>query len=544
MKYPRDARLRGKLVASFVLVAFVAGIVGFIGTSKINMLAKEAEEMFTCNTEPLGTFGLVAIGFQKARVNVRGMILDDSPQRAQANAKTIAKLYGEIDDQLTELEKTLESGEVRKQFTTLRDLIKEYGPVRDEIVTATLAGDRVTALDIMRTQGLSYERKIDDAIKKIFDMKIAAAKQRNELNAATARSATIQMALFAVAGMVIAVIFGLFTARQITAPLLKVVEFARAIAQGDLAHHLDVNQRDETGQLAEAVNTMADRLNRLIAGVAENATQVAAAAGQLTANAEQMATGAEQVAAQTGTVATASEEMAATSTEIAASCSTAAEEARRASETAEKGSEVIRHTVGEMTRIAERVRETAKTVESLGTRSDQIGEIIGTIEDIADQTNLLALNAAIEAARAGEQGRGFAVVADGVRALAERTTKATKEIGAMIKAIQQETKGAVTSMELGVREVERGTSEAAESGKALGAILEQVGGVTMQVNQIATAAEQQTATTSEISGNIQQITDVVQETARGAQDTAAAARQLSNLSGELQHLIGQFHLAS
>lgn len=227
---------------------------------------------------------------------------------------------------MTEFEKTLETSEGKKQFAILRDLIKEYGPVRDDIVTATLAGDRETALDIMRTQGLAYERKIDEAIKKVFDMKIAVAEQRNELNAATARSATIQMAVFAIAGMVIAVIFGLFMARQITAPLLKVVEFARAIAQGDLAHHLHMNQKDETGQLADAVNTMADRLNRLIAGVADNATQVAAAAGQLTANAEQMATGAEEVAAQTGTVATASEEMAATSTEIAVNCSTAAEE--------------------------------------------------------------------------------------------------------------------------------------------------------------------------------------------------------------------------
>lgn len=544
MDFLRNARLSVKLVSGFVLMALIAGIVGLIGTSKINMLAHEADKMFTYNTEPLGTFGTLAINFQKARVNLRGMVLDDNPQRAQANAKTITKLYGEIDEQLAETEKTLESAEGKKQFEALRALIKEYAPVREEMITATLDGDRETALDIMRTQCLSYEKKIDDAIKKIFDLKIAGAEQRNKLNAATTRRAIIEMSVFAVAGMVIAILLGLFMARQLSAPLMKVVEFAKAIAQGDLTNHLELNQKDETGQLAEAVNTMADRLNRLISGVAENAGQVAAAAGQLTANAEQMATGAEEVAAQSGTVATASEEMAATSTEIAQSCSTAAEEAHRASETASRGSEVIRHTVEEMARIADRVRETAKTVESLGTRSDQIGEIIGTIEDIADQTNLLALNAAIEAARAGEQGRGFAVVADEVRALAERTTKATKEIGAMIKAIQHETKGAVAIMEQGVQEVERGTAEASESGKALEEILEQVGTVTMQVNQIATAAEQQTATTTEISGNIQQITDVVHNTARGAQETAAAARQLSNLSDELQQLIGQFHLAS
>ena len=115
------------------------------------------------------------------------------------------------------------------------------------------------------------------------------------------------------------------------------------------------------------------------------------------------------------------------------------------------------------------------------------------IEDIADQTNLLALNAPIEAARAGEQGRGFAVVADEVRALAERTTKATREIGEMIKSIQGETKLAVSAMVEGVNEVERGTSEAARSGQALEEILTQINGVTGQINQIATAAEEQTA---------------------------------------------------
>jgi methyl-accepting chemotaxis protein len=195
-----------------------------------------------------------------------------------------------------------------------------------------------------------------------------------------------------------------------------------------------------------------------------------------------------------------------------------------------------------MGQIAEKVKETARTVESLGARSDQIGAIIGTIEDIADQTNLLALNAAIEAARAGEQGRGFAVVADEVRALAERTTRATKEIGEMIKAIQKETRGAVHAMEQGVLQVESGTREAERSGAALIDILDQVNAVAMQVNQIATAAEEQTATTGEISTNMQQITEVVQQTSHGAHESAVAAAQLSGNAEELQRLVRQFKL--
>ena len=196
-----------------------------------------------------------------------------------------------------------------------------------------------------------------------------------------------------------------------------------------------------------------------------------------------------------------------------------------------------------MEKISVRVREAAGTVESLGARSDQIGAIVGTIEDIADQTNLLALNAAIEAARAGEQGRGFAVVADEVRALAERTTKATKEIGGMIRAIQEETAGAVNSMEHGVTEVEKGMEASRKSGIALEQIVDAINEVTMQVHQIATAAEEQTAVTGEISTNIHQITDVVHDTARGAHETAAAAAQLSGLAQSLKALVGRFRLA-
>ena len=320
----------------------------------------------------------------------------------------------------------------------------------------------------------------------------------------------------------------------------KVTDLARG--EGDLTKQINVTSNDEFGQLADEINTLVGKIRGIISQISQTSEQVSSSAVQLQSNAEQMATGAEEVAAQAETVATAGEEMSATSGDIAQNCQMASEGSQQASAAAVSGTAVVNETIAVMNSIAERVMSSAKAVESLGSRSDQIGEIVGTIEDIADQTNLLALNAAIEAARAGEQGRGFAVVADEVRALAERTTRATREIGEMIKAIQHETKGAVIAMEEGVSEVAKGSEKAADSGRALEQILQQINDVNAQIHQVATAAEEQTATTSEISSNMQQITEVVAQTSRGAHESAAAANQLSSLANDLRQIVSQFKI--
>ena len=332
--------------------------------------------------------------------------------------------------------------------------------------------------------------------------------------------------------------------RGITRTLGYVAGNLEDMAQGggDLTRRLQVERDDETGTLARSFNRFLDNMKEIVVKITHNSQEVSSAASQLKSTAAQIATGTESVSAQSISIATAGEEMASTSSEIAQSCVMAVENANRAGQTAKSGAEVVNRAVESIQRIAAKVQESARTVASLGTRSEQIGQIIGTIEDIADQTNLLALNAAIEAARAGEQGRGFAVVADEVRALAERTTKATREIGEMIKTIQQETGSAVAAMEDGVKEVERGTEDAARSGQALQDILEQVGDVTQQINQIATAAEQQTATTNEISSSMHEITDTVRQTSHTSHETASAASQLAKMAEELKFIVAQFRM--
>ncbi len=335
-----------------------------------------------------------------------------------------------------------------------------------------------------------------------------------------------------------------FISRGITKTLGHVDSCLEEMSRGggDLTKRLKIEREDETGSLARSFNQFLDNLKEIVIHINKNAVDVAGSAANLNRTSATIANGTERAASQSASVSVACEEMAATSAEIASNCIRTVDISHRATQTALEGSKVVDNAVQSIQRITVKVQQSAKTVASLGTRSEQIGNIVGTIEDIADQTNLLALNAAIEAARAGEQGRGFAVVADEVRALAERTTKATREISEMIKAIQKETQSAVKAMEEGVQEVERGTQDASRSGQALEEILSQVSDLTSQINQITTAAEQQTATTNEISKSMHQITEVVSEASRSSQDTSGAARELSSMAEELKLIVAQFRM--
>jgi methyl-accepting chemotaxis protein len=390
-----------------------------------------------------------------------------------------------------------------------------------------------------------FDKVSDTLTAKIRKFKETQIAEANGLARQMAESmGTVRMVLLVIGcvALLVTLLMSLIVTRSITGPLKEAVAIAGTIARGDLTVSIVPNSKDEPGRLLEAMSGMVKNLKEMISETVHVSSEIATAAEELTTTSNEIATGAEEVASQAGTVATASEEMSHTSADIARNCSMAADASRQTTDSAMAGAKIVNESITGMNLIADRVRQTAETVEALGTRSEQIGNIVGTIEDIADQTNLLALNAAIEAARAGEQGRGFAVVADEVRALAERTTRATREIGEMIKAIQKETATAVSAMEEGVREVERGAESSQKSGRALEEILERINEVSQQINQIATAAEQQTATTTEVSKNVLEITNVVQQSARGAEETAGAAGFLAKDARQLQGLVGRFRL--
>ncbi|CAG0973866.1 hypothetical protein RHDC4_01459, partial [Rhodocyclaceae bacterium] len=295
------------------------------------------------------------------------------------------------------------------------------------------------------------------------------------------------------------------------------------MATGDLTARMQGQYRGDLQVIKDSINKVGGSLVDALRKVSEAVSATASASSQISSSTEEMAAGAMEQTSQAGEVASAVEEMTKTIQENSRNASVAAETAKLARVRAEQGGKVVTETVDGMKRIAGVVHKSAETVRELGRSSDQIGEIIDVIDDIADQTNLLALNAAIEAARAGEQGRGFAVVADEVRKLAERTTKATKEIAGMIKKIQSDTSEAVQSMEEGTSEVERGIALADRAGSSLQEIVGVSQKVTDMVGQIAAASEEQSSASEQISKNVEAISKVTGETAQGTQQIARAA---------------------
>ena len=531
-----------RLSLAFALILVFVAVMAIVSYMKMAAIQANLEHITKSNVVKmqLANDALKAFGDLKESL-LSVSVAQTEDQRAE-EIRSIGEARKKYRVALDALVNNETSQQGKELLANIEESIKLAGVANNKVVELATTDKSAEAGSHYIATAMPLNDKLDNEFKAMLDYQTKNIDSRYNEALSNYNATRIIMGVLTGVILLLCICIAFAITRSITIPVAKLASQADLLAQGDLQIAISNNSRDEIGHLSNSFQKMAENFRTIISQVSSTSSQVASAANQLNSTAEQIATGAEEVAAQSATVATAGEEMSATSGDIAQNCQLAAEGAQRASQTAQNGAEVVENTVRVMGQIAERVQESAKTVESLGARSDQIGAIIGTIEDIADQTNLLALNAAIEAARAGEQGRGFAVVADEVRALAERTTRATREIGEMIKAIQSETKGAVAAMEQGVHQVENGTIEAAKSGQALQDILQQVNDVAMQVNQIATAAEEQTATTSEISSNMHQITEVVQQTSHGAHESATAASQLSGNAEELQRLVRQFKL--
>jgi len=344
--------------------------------------------------------------------------------------------------------------------------------------------------------------------------------------------------------LLFAVIFGWFYQRTIVKPLMALQQASKRLAiGGELSERIHINTQDELHEIAENINTFLAKIQETFETLRKSAEEVAQVSKEVTTSSEQMATGAEEQQAQISEVATAIEEMSAMILEASKNAGETRQEAEVSNQNAGEGAQQVQAAIQGMEEIARMIDIAAEKIQRLEQRSQEIGEVVQVIDDIADQTNLLALNANIEAARAGDAGRGFAVVADEVRKLAERTLNATAEIGEKIQQIQRDVTEAVKATAEVKDQSQKGVELAILSGQALEKIAASSSNVMQSIMQIAAGADEQSSAAEEISKNVEGISTVAKQAAEQAQELAHSAERLNNAVLEMATHFEQFRTA-
>ncbi|RKN64325.1 methyl-accepting chemotaxis protein [Paenibacillus ginsengarvi] len=526
MKWFLNLKTSVKLISAFVAVALILAAVGVYALSNLSMLNSNVKETYENNLVSVRDLSAAQINYQMMRVAIREMSMIAEKESKDKLSSEIDQYRQEIEEKMSAYRGVAYTKAELDELKTFEPSYAAYIKLFEQAVQLTYQSDQSGFRQFLESQLNPAGTKMRASLGKLIDMNIdiASATYKESGSAySTARNVTIAVIVIA---FLFSIFLGYYIAGSIANPLSRIVALVSKVAQGDLREQADIDTKDEVGQLSRSINEMIHNLQGLIGGIVQSSQSVAAASEQISASTQEIAGSSTNQAQSAQHITDLFNELSSAVNSVAQGAEEAAELSSETVRTANQGGQVIEESIAGM-------QEVSAKMSKLEEDSQKIGDIIEVIDDIADQTNLLALNAAIEAARAGDQGRGFAVVADEVRKLAERSSEATKQISAIIKVMQENTKMSVVAVQNSVKESSR-------TGEAFQKIVAMVDASSNKVNEIAAASEQQAAQTSEVMTAVQSIAAASEEAAAASEETAATCQSLANLADELNTSVSVF----
>lgn len=550
MKWYKNWKISLKLIAGFVLVALISGVVGVVGIVNIDNISKAGETLYQHNTLGVSRAREAEVYYQRCRFYSNRMFLLEGSEREAAYDKI--NEYFDLNEELFKVyDENITSDENQQIFDNMRVLWDEY------------KADILKAVDLMKANKVDEAKalifgdvaavgsELQDAFTALSDYNTTAGEERADSNVALARQATSIMLAVILAGIILAVLLGLYISNIISRPIKNMVHAADSLALGDVNVAVNVDTRDEIGNLGKSFQKMIeniraqaliaeqiadgnltvdvpirsdkDLLGKKLAELVEKNNEILT---EIAAAAEQVAVGSKQVSDTSIVLSQGATEQASSIEELTASLEEISSQTQLNADNAGQANKLADEAKTDAAQGNVHMQEMLKAMEEINESSANISKIIKVIDDIAFQTNILALNAAVEAARAGQHGKGFAVVAEEVRNLAARSADAAKETTDMIEG--------------SIKKAEYGTRIAKDTASALGKIVEEIEKVATLVNDIATASNEQAVGISQINQGIMQVSDVVQHNSATSEESAAASEELSGQASLLKEMVSKY----